>query len=108
MGLCGCGWSAARTKRCWKGTKGPVWTLVFGIDQDILASAGGALADETSTPDIWLWDVETGEQADTLTLDTIPAGAAARSLILSPDGTVIALGTMEGAISTIRLLGVVP
>lgn len=89
-----------------EGHTDPILALTFGIEENILASAGGAAAGTESDTPLHLWDITTGEQVGTLAdLGTEP-GAAVRSLILSPDGTTLAFATYEGPGSTIRLWGV--
>ncbi|WP_162909939.1 SH3 domain-containing protein [Aggregatilinea lenta] len=89
-----------------EGHADPVLALTFGLEENILATAGGAAADTESDTTLHLRDITTGEQVGTLADLGAEPGAAVRSLILSPDATTLAFITYEGPGSTIHLWGV--
>jgi WD40 repeat protein len=88
-----------------EGHSNPVLALAFGIEQNVLASAGGTAADTESDTTLHLWDITTGNEVGTLADLGAAPGTAVRSLILSPDGTTLAFITYEGPGSTIHLWG---
>jgi len=70
---------------------------VLSVDShidDFDFSNGGKMIAATQSGDIWIWDLETGEEY------TIPVGAyqSARSVAFSPDDKMLAIGFAEGDI----------